>query len=140
MELNNITTTGTWNQQANALNDNFNKIQLAQDSTQDDLEALREAYEGVTQSQVVVVSNTDWPVSNPKKNTIYRVQKWNGSAVANNAYTDYMWNGSAFILMATYNNAIDNTPQYNSQNIITSGGVYAATLKFTVGSNNYNNY
>lgn len=140
MELNNITTTGTWNQQANALNDNFNKIQLAQDSTQDDLEALREAYEGVTQSQVVVVQNTDWPVSNPKKNTIYRVQKWNGSDVANNAYTDYMWNGSEFILMATYNNAIDTTPQQNSNNIITSGGVYAATLKFTVGSNNYNNY
>lgn len=38
MELNNITTTGTWNQQANALNDNFNKISMGIDSAKSDAE------------------------------------------------------------------------------------------------------
>ena len=35
-----------------------------------------------------------------------------------------MWNGTQFVLMATYNNAIDPRPKKASQNLVTSGGVF----------------
>jgi hypothetical protein len=35
-----------------------------------------------------------------------------------------MWDGSSWVLMATYNNAIDPRPKKASQNLVTSGGVF----------------
>lgn len=126
MELNNITNTGTWGQQATRLNDNFNKVALG-------IDTLQSAYQSLSQSAPEVVETLP---QTGEANKIYRL-------VGTTSYSDYMYNADDLntpILMATYNNAIDNTPQQNSQNLITSGGVFAATLNFTIGSNNYNNY
>lgn len=78
---------------------------------------LRELYESIAQSDIVVVESADWPIANPEENTIYRV-----TGVAD--YYDYMWNGTSFILMATYNNAIDDEPTRRSDNLVKSGGVF----------------
>jgi hypothetical protein len=40
-------------------------------------------------------------------------------------YSDYMWNGTAMVLMATYNNAIDDVPTAGSNNLVKSGGVFS---------------
>lgn len=82
-----------------------------------DIEGLKEIYRGLTQSDIVVVEAADWPVADPAEDTIYRVQ-----GVSN--YSDYVWNGSQFILMATYNNSIDLIPTAGSANLVESGGVY----------------
>ena len=132
MELNNITNTGTWGQQVTRLNDNFNKVALG-------IDTLQEMYESLSQSAIEVV---DTLPTTGKANKIYRL-------VGTTSYSDYMYNTDDLttpILMATYNNAIDNTPTANSANLVTSGGVaeelalgavYDVSAKNpTAGSNN----
>lgn len=84
---------------------------------------LQAAYEALTESDVVVVAPTDtWPVANPQQNTIYRVaDRVNPTP---QYYEDYMYNGTAMVLMARYNNAIDPRPKKGSQNLVSSGGVF----------------
>ena len=88
-----------------------------------DIAQLQAAYRSLTQNDVVPVAPTDtWPVANPQENVIYRVADRTNTPPQ--YYTDYMWNGSLWVLMATYNNAIDPRPKKNSQNLVTSGGVF----------------
>ena len=59
--------------------------------------ALQEAYAALNQANIVPVAEADWPLANLEQNIIYRVA---GSA----SYTDYMYNGTTTIPMATYSN------------------------------------
>lgn len=77
------------------------------------ISALQAAYAGLTQSDIIVGALPSSGVANK----IYRVP-------STNSYSDYMWNGSAFVLLATYNNAIDPVPMADSENLVESGGVY----------------
>ena len=84
---------------------------------------LNDLYEALTQSALVVGQPSDtWPVASPATSTIYRVVDRVNTPPQN--YSDYIWNGSAMVLMATYNNAIDPRPKKASQNLVTSGGVF----------------
>ena len=76
---------------------------------------LFEAYEGLTQSDIVVVADHT-AVASPVANTIYREQ-------GVSSYTDWMYYDSAWKEMATYNNAIDDTPTAGSSNLVKSSGV-----------------
>ena len=88
-----------------------------------DIAQLQAAYRGLTQNYVVPVAPTDtWPVANPQQNVIYRVT--DRTHTPPQYYTDYMWNGTVMVLMAQYNNAIDSRPKKDSQNLVTSGGVF----------------
>lgn len=84
------------------------------DNTISNLQAL---YNGLTQNDVVIVPEGSWPLSNLQQNTIYRV-------AGSTSYSDYIYNGTTAVLMATYDNAIDDTPTENSSNLVKSGGVY----------------
>lgn len=114
MELNNITNTGTWGQQVTKLNDNFNKVALG-------IDTLQKMYESLYQSAIEVV---DTLPTTGKANKIYRL-------VGTTSYSDYMYNTDDLntpILMATYNNAIENEPTPGSNNLVKSGGVAAAMV------------
>lgn len=50
-------------------------------------------------------------------NTIYRVP-------STSSYTDWAWDGTQWVELATYNNAIDDVPTQGSDNLVKSGGVY----------------
>lgn len=73
---------------------------------------LQEQYDALTQSDIIV---GDLPESGTK-NLIYRVP-------GTNSYSDYMWNGTQFVKMAEYDNAIDDEPTVGSDNLVKSGGV-----------------
>ena len=75
-------------------------------------ELLRQAYEALTQSDIVV---GDLPASGEVA-TIYRVP-------GESNYKDYMWHGTQFVEMAEYDNAIDDEPTAESNNIAKSGGI-----------------
>lgn len=79
------------------------------------VEELEELYEALTQSDIIIGA---LPASGVK-NKIYRVP-------GTTSYADWMWNGTQFVKMAEYNNAIDDTPTTNSNNLVKSGGVKAA--------------
>ena len=83
---------------------------------------LNDLYEALTQSALVIVQSTDtWPVASPASSTIYRVVDRVNTPPQ--YYSDYMWNGSAMVLMAQYDNAIDDVPTAGSDNLVKSGGV-----------------
>ena len=89
-----------------------------------DIEQLKRLYQALNQSEPEIIEPTDtWPVANPEENVIYRVIDRVNTPPE--SYSDYMWNGTSMILMATYNNAIDNEPTANSNNLVKSGGVYS---------------
>ena len=97
-------------------------------TNEDDIAALQAAYAALTQSEPVVVAPTDtWPVANPQQNVIYRVVDRVNTPPE--YYQDYMWNGTAFVLMAQYNNAIDDVPTAGSNNLVKSGGVYDVSIQ-----------
>ena len=73
---------------------------------------LQEQYDALTQSDIVVGA---LPASGTK-NLIYRVP-------GTNSYSDYMWNGTQFVKMAEYDNATDDEPTADSNNLVKSGGV-----------------
>jgi hypothetical protein len=88
-----------------------------------DIAILQDAYAALTQSEMVVIAPTDtWPVANPEEKTIYRVVDRTNTPPQ--YYSDYMWNGTAMVLMATYDNAIDDVPTAGSNNLVKSGGVF----------------
>lgn len=119
MELNNITNTGTWGQQVTRLNDNFNRVALG-------IDTLQSAYQSLSQSAIEVV---DTLPQTGKSNKIYRL-------VGTTSYSDYMYNTDDLnipILMATYNNAIENEPTPGSNNLVKSGGV-ASNIVFDISA------
>lgn len=79
-------------------------------------EQLKTLYNNLQQSQPIPV--TELPDIG-EEGKIYRL-----AGTIN--YSDYMWNGIQFIKMATYNNAIDNKPIVESENLVKSGGVFTA--------------
>lgn len=81
---------------------------------------LQAAYAALTQSDIVVVSGA-LPSSGQQQNIIYRQPDQDHTPPQ--FYSDYMWNGTAWVLMATYNNAIDEEPTAGSDNLVKSGGV-----------------
>lgn len=96
-----------------------------------DIETLQDLYNALQQSAPQVIEPTDtWPVANPSNTVIYRVIDRVNTPPE--YYSDYMWNGTSMVLMATYNNAIDTTPKKGSANLITSGGVFANIGAFDV--------
>ena len=112
MDLNKIENRGKWSEQTTRLNSNFNKISQ-------ETESLKSTYKALTQSEVLVVSTLP---QEGESNTIYRV-------VGISSYSDYMYNPDDLntpILMATYNNAIDDVPTAGSNNLVKSGGVKSA--------------
>lgn len=79
-------------------------------------ELLQDQYDALTQSDLIIGT---LPASG-QKNKIYRVP-------GTTSYSDYMWDGTQFVLMATYNNAIDDAPVSGSANLVKSGGVFNTT-------------
>lgn len=90
---------------ANAVNSEATRAQAAE-------QLLQEQYNALTQSDIIVGVLP----SSGTKNKIYRVP-------GTNTYSDYMWNGSSFVKMATYDNAIDDEPIVGSNNLAKSGGI-----------------
>lgn len=94
---------------------------------------LNDLYEALTQSALVVVQPTDtWPVASPATKTIYRVVDRVNTPPQ--YYSDYMWNGTAMVQMATYDNAIDDEPTAGSNNLVKSGGVEKYVLQRILNS------
>ena len=75
-------------------------------------ELLRQAYEALTQTEVIVGAL-------PNSGTTGKIYRVPGTA----SYSDYMWNGSSFVKMAQYDNAIDDKPAEGSENLVKSGGI-----------------
>ena len=98
------------------INANTSAISAEASRAQAAEQLLQEQYNALTQSDIIVGALP----SSGTKNKIYRVP-------GTNTYSDYMWNGSSFVKMATYNNAIDTKPTHESSNLITSGGVFEVT-------------
>ena len=86
---------------------------------------LRALYQALTQTAVVPVAEADWPLATLEQNTVYRV-------AGTTSYTDYMYNGTSAVPMATYDNAIDDTPTIDSDNLVKSGGVALYAGAFNV--------
>lgn len=63
--------------------------------------------------------------------TVYRVGNWDGSQYDTTCYTEYAWNGSAYILLATKEYGVDDEPTAGSDNLVKSGGVKEAIDKKT---------
>ena len=107
----NANTTAISNEataRTNAVNAEATRAQAAE-------QLLQEQYNALTQSDIIVGA---LPASGTK-NKIYRVP-------GTNSYSDYMWNGSSWVLMATYDNVTDRIPTHGSDNYVKSSGVYAA--------------
>ena len=85
-------------------------------SVEQSLGVLHDLYEALTQSNIVVVASEDWPLAELEERTIYRV-------AGTTSYTDYMYDGTKAVPMATYDNAIDDVPTAGSDNLVKSGGV-----------------
>lgn len=80
------------------------------------IEDLRNVYASLSQSDIVPV--TSLPATG-EPNIIYRL-------AGDGYYSDYMYNASNLtspVLLATYNNAIDDKPTAGSNNLVKSGGV-----------------
>ena len=91
-----------------------------------DITVLDNLYRALTQSSLVIVQPSDtWPVASPDAYTIYRVIDRVNTPPQ--YYSDYMFSGSTPVLMAQYNNAIDDVPTAGSDNLVKSGGVYEHT-------------
>ena len=73
---------------------------------------LQSQYNALTQSDIIVGALPSSGVAN----MIYRVP-------GTSSYSDYMWYGGAFVLMATYNNAIDNDVASGSDNLVKNKAV-----------------
>ena len=102
---------------------NINTLSGRISTNESDISDLQDAYEALTQSALVIVQPTDtWPVASPATKTIYRVVDRVNTPPQ--YYSDYMWNGTSMVLMATYNNVIDDVPTAGSPNLVKSSGVY----------------
>lgn len=96
-------------------------------SAETNIANLQQLYNNLQQSKPVPV--TALPSTGQQQGVIYRL-------AGTTSYSDYMWNGSSWVLMATYNNAIDPRPKKASQNLVTSGGVFDNIGAFDVSELN----
>ena len=72
-------------------------------------------------SNPITIEIVDVLPTNPKTNTIYRL-------TGTTNYSDYMYNGTSLVLLATYDNALDDVPTVNSDNIVKSRGIYDESI------------
>lgn len=70
-------------------------------------------------TSIVVMKSSDFPPSSPDTDVVYRVQ-------GTTDYTDRAYTGTEWVTLATYSNALDDTPTASSNNLVKSSGVYAA--------------
>ena len=99
------------------LQDFYERLRLNDlDGMKEDIALLQAAYQSLQAQTEPVVGAL--PASG-QTNVVYRVP-------GVSSYSEYMWDGTQFVLMATFSNAIDQTPTANSENLVTSGGVKAA--------------
>lgn len=97
------------------INGNITSLGGRVSTNETDIANLQQLYNNLQQSKPVPV--TELPETGQQQGVIYRL-------AGSSSYSDYMWNGSTWVLMATYNNAIDPRPKKASQNLVTSGGVF----------------
>lgn len=81
--------------------------------------AIINGYEGQVRSNVVILQSI--PTGTGQPNTIYRV-------TGESSYTDYAWDGSNYVVLATYNNGIADNPAPESNNLVKGSGIYNADL------------
>ena len=81
-------------------------------------ENLRQLYNSLSQSQPIPV--TSLPATGVE-GKIYRL-------AGESSYADYMWNGTQFIKMAKYDNAIDDELTAESNNLVKSKGIFKSQL------------
>lgn len=94
------------------------RIAIEANRAQAEEKLLREAYESLSQSQPIPKTAEEWAaMTSWEEGVIYRV-------AGTTSYTDYMYNGTTTISMATYNNAIDDEPTAGSNNLVKSSGVF----------------
>ena len=91
-----------------------NSINIEKTRAETAEQLLQEQYNALTQSDIVVGTLPE----SGTKNLIYRVP-------GTSSYSDYMWDGTKFVKMAEYDNAIDDEPTAGSENLVKSGGVIA---------------
>ena len=98
----------------------------AEQGLQDDYDDLYALYQTLEGGSIIPVAAADWPVSNPQQNVIYRV----ANSATPTAYSDYMYNGTNTLLLATFTfPGIDSEPTPNSTNLVTSGGTFDAIMQ-----------
>jgi len=102
--------------QINSEVSNRNQIDNTQNTK---ISALEDAYRGLTESDVIVGPR---PSSGQQANVIYREPDQEHTPPQ--FYCDYMWYNNAWVLMAQYDNGIDNNPTPGSNNLVKSSGVY----------------
>lgn len=56
--------------------------------------------------------------------TIYKIGCWNGTQYDTTKYTEYTWNGTTYIPLATRDHGVDDLPTVGSNNLVKSGGVF----------------
>lgn len=56
--------------------------------------------------------------------TIYKIGSWDGSQYDASKYSEYAWNGSTYVYLATRDHGVDETPTPMSTNLVTSRGIY----------------
>ena len=99
----------------------------------EDYDDLYQLYQTLSGGSIIPVAATDWPVSPLQQNVIYRV----ANSATPTAYSDYMYNGTTTILLATFTfPGIDATPTAGSPNLVTSGGVFANIGAFDISDYN----
>lgn len=119
---NNISTLN--NQITNKANQSDLNEATARISTNEiDIAQLQILYNSLQQSKPVPV--TSLPSTGQQQGVIYRL-------AGTTSYSDYMWNGSSWVLMATYNNAIDDKPMPYSENLAVSKGIFMDWYETTV--------
>ena len=91
-----------------------------------DIANLQQLYNNLQQSKPVPV--TALPSTGQQQGVIYRL-------AGTTSYSDYMWNGSSWVLMATYDNAIDDVPTAGSDNLVKSGDVFNVSLQSNIVKN-----
>lgn len=104
----------------------------ADDNTQNSrIGALEEAYRNLTESDVVVGPR---PSTGQQTNVIYREPDQGHTPPQ--FYCDYMWYDNDWVLMAQYDNGIDNNPLPNSNNLVKSSGVFNNMGAFDISAYN----
>lgn len=74
----------------------------------------------VPHDSALVLTADHTAITLPETNTIYR-------EYGESSYADWMYNGATWVKLAEYDNAIDDTPTKDSENLVKSGGVFIAT-------------
>ena len=104
----------------------------AADTTQNNrLSSLESAYRGLTESDVIVGPR---PSTGQQTNVIYREPDQGHTPPQ--FYCDYMWYNNDWVLMARYDNGIDDNPLPSSNNLVKSSGVFNSMGAFDVSAYN----